>query len=208
MTYKNSVSVVTEEAILALTLFPSTLKKTLFCPTVGVASSVAVRVAVKTLLPDLEVRAPLETLTSLETSLARTVTPKTAARQATVRTDPTTTATFMLLTEPSTLDNCPLRLDMVDLLSASIFGFGFGFVFVFFVFVRERVRKSEEVPRMKHSLYPTHRRKIERVKGSMDVILRQFINFPFPLPLFSANFFNSKTISLSLSLFNISIVSH
>ena len=57
----------------------------------------------------------------------------------------------------------------MDLLSASIFGFGFGFVFVFFVFVRERVRKSEEVPRMKHSLYPTHRRKIERVKGSMDV---------------------------------------
>merc|ERR1712078_663975 len=156
----------------------------------------------KTAWPFLVVRVPLETLTYLETSLARMVTPKTAAKQATVKTEPTTTAAFMLLTEPSTLDNCPLRLDMVDLLSDSMFGFGFGFVFVFFVFVRERVRKSEEVPRMKHSLYPTHRRKIERVKGSMDVILRQFILSlsQAKFACFSANSFNSKTISLSLSL--------
>merc|ERR1711952_242071 len=70
--------------------------------------------------PFLLTRAPLDTLVSLDTSLARMVTPKTAARQATVRTDPTTTAIFMVLTEPSTLASWPLRLDIVDLLSASI----------------------------------------------------------------------------------------
>ena len=64
-----------------------------------------------------------ENKSSLETSLARMVTPKTAAKQATVKTDPTTTAAFMLLTEPSTLESCPLREDMVDLLSASMSGF-------------------------------------------------------------------------------------
>ena len=87
-------------------------------------SSDMTALAVTTVFPALLWTTPLETLTSLETSLARMVTPKTAARQATVRTDPTTTAAFMLLTEPSTLDSCPLRLDMVDLLSASMVDFG------------------------------------------------------------------------------------
>merc|ERR1712070_774390 len=77
-------------------------------------------VAVLMVAPCLLTREPLDTLVSLETSLARMVTPKTAARQATVRTDPTTTAAFMLLTEPSTLESCPLREDTVDLLSASM----------------------------------------------------------------------------------------
>merc|ERR1711871_1704162 len=106
-----------------LTTTAFTLKDAFSVRRVSVPSpsfSVARVLVVKTACPDLEVRVPLDTLTSLETSLARRVTPKTAAKQATVRTEPTTAATFMLLTEPSTLDNCPLRLDMVDLLSASM----------------------------------------------------------------------------------------
>ena len=39
---------------------------------------------------------------------------------ANAKSDPTTTAPFMVLTDPSTLDNCPLRLDIVLLLSESI----------------------------------------------------------------------------------------
>mmetsp|Transcript_7716 Transcript_7716/g.26557 ORF Transcript_7716/g.26557 Transcript_7716/m.26557 type:complete len:235 (+) Transcript_7716:44-748(+) len=111
-------------------------------PETQAATSVeAVVLVVMTAAPDLEVRVLLDTLTSLETSLARMVTPKTAAKQATVKTDPTTTAAFMLLTEPSTLESCPLREDMVDLLSASM-------IVVwctcwFFVFVRGCVRNSE-----------------------------------------------------------------
>ena len=101
---------------------------------------------VKTEAPDLETKVLLETLTSLETSLARTVTPKTAARQATVRTDPTTTVAFMVLTDPSTLDNCPLRLDIVLLLSESIMIVCCLLVTsVFeFVFVKVRERKLRE----------------------------------------------------------------
>ena len=98
---------------------------------------------VATPAPFLETKVPLETLTSLEISLAAMVTPKTAARQATVRTDPTTTAAFMVLTDPSTLDNCPLRLDIVLLLSESIMiVFCLLVTSVFeFVFVKVRERK-------------------------------------------------------------------
>ena len=90
---------------------------------------------------------------------------------------------------------------MVDLLSASIFGFGFGFVFVFFVFVRERVRKSEEVPPMKHSFVSHTQEEDQKGQGIDGCDFTSVHHFPFPFACSSANSSHSKTISLILFLF-------